>query len=289
MVKKLLAAVAAVVALSLAWLFFVWPPPSWYRSHWPSRTAFMDIRRRQFAAKGKPQPLRYQPVELDSMVHWLQTAAVTAEDGAFYQHHGVDWRQVGEALGYRKNELDQRELTRALGNAWNRRDRLRGASTITQQLARNLYLSPSRNPLRKLKEAAIAYRLEWALPKDRILALYLNVVELGPNVWGVEAASRRYFGAGAGGLTLDEASELIATLPHPLTSNPEYRPGRTLARADLIARKLRGENVEVPVEEPVDTLPLVLPPLPTAPPLPPLPTIPVPTLPPDTAKISPPA
>jgi monofunctional biosynthetic peptidoglycan transglycosylase len=265
--RSILAGGVALLAIALGWLFFVWPPPSWYHTHWPSGTAFMQLRQGQLEHAHALTARRYQPVELDSMTDWLGKAAIAAEDGAFYQHHGVDWRAMREALGYRRPGFalsdagDRRELRRSLRSAWSRRDQLRGASTITQQLAKNLYLSPSRNPLRKVKEAVIAYRLEWALPKDRILALYLNVAEFGPNLWGVEAASRTYFGKSADRLSLDEAAQLIATLPHPLTSNPTHRPSRTLARAQLILRHLRGENVAVPIEEPVDSmgLPPVIP------------------------------
>jgi monofunctional biosynthetic peptidoglycan transglycosylase len=252
---------AGLCLLLLVWLFFVWPPPSWYRTHWPARTAFMEMRQRQLLAAHQATPRRYLPVGPDSMSEWLGKAATAAEDAAFYLHHGIDWRQLGQALGYRRGTFalsdrrDRAELRRALGNAWSRRDQLRGASTITQQLAKNLYLSPSRNPLRKLKEAAIAYRLEWALPKERILALYLNVAEFGPNLWGVEAASQAYFNRSADHVSLEQATLLVAALPHPLTSNPGHRPGRTLARAELILRHLRGEPVDVPVEEPADTVP----------------------------------
>ena len=264
----------ALGAALVAWLLLVWPPPSWYRTHWPSTTAFMQLRDGQLRSARSLSPRHYRPVDPDSMSSWLGKAALAAEDAAFYRHHGIDWRALGEAIGYRRSGLslssaqDRQELARAMGSAWARRDRLRGASTITLQLAKNLYLSPSRNPLRKLKEALIAYRLEWALPKDRILALYLNVAEFGPDLWGVEAASRTYFGKGARHLTLDEAAELIATLPHPLTSNPAYRPSRTLARADLILRHLRGERIEIPTEEPSDSGPA---PIPSPPPLPNLP------------------
>jgi len=253
---------ATLLATLLLWLGFVWPPPSWYLSHWPAATAFMQLRQDQLADAHALTPRRYQPVALELMSDWLAKAATAAEDEAFYQHHGVDWRALRETIGYRRTSLaisserDRQELARALGSAWNHRERLRGASTITQQLAKNLYLSPSRNPLRKLKEMVLAYRLEWALPKDRILALYLNVAEFGPNLWGVEAASRAYFGKSADRLSIDEAAELIATLPHPLTSNPAHHPSRTLARALLILRHLRGEDVEVPLEEPVDSVPL---------------------------------
>jgi monofunctional biosynthetic peptidoglycan transglycosylase len=212
----------------------------------------MAMRERQGAS---PASRGYQPVALDSMDAWLPRAATTAEDDGFYEHHGIDWRALRQALGYRRGDFDwadvrdREEMQRAMSRAAGRRDWLRGASTITQQLAKNLYLSSSRNPLRKIKEAAIAYRLEWALSKQRILELYLNVAELGPNLWGVEAASRRYFGRGARAISLDQAALLMGTLPHPLTSNPSHRPGRARWRAQLIVRRLRGEDVVMPVEE----------------------------------------
>ena len=244
---------AAIVAVCAFWLCFVWPPPCWYRTHWPSETAFMQMRQRQGTAAGDI-PRRYRPVPADSMSEWLRKAATAAEDDAFYQHHGLDWRQLRQVTGYRRptfswsDPSDRAEARRALSTAMAHREQLRGASTITQQLAKNLYLSPSRNPLRKLKEAVIAYRLEWALPKERILALYLNAAEFGPDLWGVEAASQAYFRQSAARLSIDQAALLIATLPHPLTSNPAYRPGRTRWRQQFILRRLRGERIEMPVE-----------------------------------------
>jgi len=246
---------AAGFAVFVAWLLFVWPPPSWYRSHWPSETAFQAMRHRQERAAGDTSSRHYRPVPLDSISDWIGKAAVAGEDDAFYQHHGIDWRSLRIALGYRRgdfswsNARDRADLQRALGGAGDRRKKLRGASTITQQLAKNLYLSPSRNPLRKVKEAVLAYRLEWALGKRRILELYLNVAELGPHLWGVEAASQAYFGRPAARVSIDQAALLVATLPHPLTSNPSLRPGRTIWRQQLILRRLRGEAVVVPREE----------------------------------------
>lgn len=248
-------AILASTALFAAWLFLVWPPPSWWRSHWPMETAFMAMRARQARATHDTLTRRYRPVPLDSASVWLARAAVVGEDDAFYQHHGIDWRSLREALGYRRSSFswgssrDRDELRRALGRTADRRGRMRGASTITQQLAKNLYLSPSRNPLRKLKEAVLAYRIEWALPKERILELYLNVAEFGPNLWGVDAASERYFGRPAARISMEQAALLVATLPHPLTSNPGYRPGRTLWRQRLILRRLRGETLVIPNEE----------------------------------------
>jgi monofunctional glycosyltransferase len=253
--RRLLLAAATGLTVFVAWLLFVWPPPSWYRSHWPRETAFQAMRSRQERAAGDTASRRYRPVPLDSIADWIAKAAVVGEDDAFYQHHGIDWRSLRDAIGYRRSAFswasarDRSELQRAFGRASDHRNKLRGASTITQQLAKNLYLSPSRNPLRKLKEAVIAYRLEWALGKRRILELYLNVAEFGAHLWGVEAASQTYFGRPAARVSMDQAALLVATLPHPLTSNPSLRPGRTIWRQQLILRRLRGEAVVVPQEE----------------------------------------
>jgi len=205
------------------------------------------------------QPLRYTPVPVDSIAAAMITAAVTAEDARFWSHGGIDWHEVRHALGYRRGRFawgsvdDWRELWRAVGGLPERKEAIRGASTITQQLAKNLYLSSSRNPLRKVKEAVTAYRLELALPKRRILELYLNIAELGHGVWGVEAASRRYYRKPARRLTESQAAALAATLPFPLSSNPAYRPVRMRKRQSLILRRMRGERIEVPQvpEEPI--------------------------------------
>jgi monofunctional glycosyltransferase len=205
------------------------------------------------------RPRRYQPIPLEAIAPAMVEAAVTAEDARFWSHAGIDWYEVRQALGYRRggfqwsSRQDREALWRALGAIPTRKEALRGASTITQQVAKNLYLSSSRNPLRKLKEAVIAYRLELALPKRRILELYLNIAELGDGVWGVEAASRRYYRKPARRLTQPQAAALAATLPFPQSSNPAYRPVRMRKRQQLILRRMRGERIEVPQlpEEPI--------------------------------------
>ena len=176
---------------------------------------------------------------------------IIAEDSRFHTHHGIDPAEIADALGLN----DARGFWPSVRAAWQHRDRLRGASTITQQLAKNLYLSPSRNPLRKIKEAVTALRLEATLSKDRILELYLNVVEWGPDIWGVDAASHAYFGVPPSRLTEEQAAELAATLPHPRTSNPTFRPDRMLARRTLILARYRGVDVIIPQEEETDTIP----------------------------------
>jgi monofunctional biosynthetic peptidoglycan transglycosylase len=236
----------------------VWPPPAWYRWAWPRETAFMAMRRHQeedapaSAGRSGPPARLYQPVPLALLPPAMRTAALIGEDHRFYEHGGIDYEAIRDAMGYRRPDFrwasagDRSELRRAVGSLWGRRTRIRGASTITQQLAKNLYLSPSRNPLRKLKEAVTAWRLEYWLGKDRILELYLNVVEMGREVWGVEAASRKYFGHSAARLTLEEAAALAATLPFPLVSNPGFRPARMRWRQSMIVRRVRGEDVTVP-------------------------------------------
>jgi monofunctional biosynthetic peptidoglycan transglycosylase len=253
--RQLLGWVLLPPALFAGWLLAVWPPPSWYRTHWPAETEFMRIRRDAARKAGRPAPARPVPIALDSIAPELRDAVLIAEDARFRSHRAIDWYEVRKALGYRRGAFrwssaaDRAELGRALGESRRRKEAMRGASTITQQLAKNLYFSTSRNPLRKLKEAVTAYRLEVALGKDRILELYLNVAELGDGVWGVEAASRRYFRTSAGRITLTQSAALAATLPFPLRSNPAYRPVRMRKRQDLILRRMRGERVEVPKEE----------------------------------------
>jgi monofunctional biosynthetic peptidoglycan transglycosylase len=238
------------------WLFAIWPPPLWYRTHWPARTAFMRMRGGERA---------YAPVRLDSVSSDFIQAVLIGEDHRFWTHGGIDFIEMRRAIGYRRPGFswgspgDLVEVVRSMPRAWSRRDALRGASTISQQLAKNIYLSPSRNPLRKLKEAVTAYRLEAALEKHRILELYVNVVELGDGVWGVEAASHHYYARPAAALTRSQAASLAASLPFPLLSNPGHRPGRMRARQALILRRMRGERIEIPKVaadvKPVEPLP----------------------------------
>jgi len=183
-----------------------------------------------------------RPTTLAQISPALQRMVIIGEDSRFRTHHGIDPTELADALG-----LDRgRSATATLREMWRRRDRLRGASTITQQLAKNLYLSPSRSPLRKLKEAVTALRLDLALSKDRILELYLGVVEWGPGVWGVDAASHAYYGASPAQLDEAQAAALAATLPHPRSSNPVYQPERMLARRDLILARYHGVEVYIP-------------------------------------------
>ena len=232
-----------LLTLAAVWMFGVWPPPVWWQTHWPSQTAMMRLR---------GTAVSYQPSALSEMPPVLQRMVMIGEDSRFRTHHGLDFEEIRDALGLDRGA----RFGQTVRTIWQRRDRLRGASTITQQLAKNLYLSPSRTPLRKLKEAVTALRLEAALPKDRILELYLNLVELGPGVWGIPAASRHYFIVPPTQLSETQAAALAATLPFPLTSNPSYRSGRMLHRRDLILARYHGVDVYIPPEEEPDSMPV---------------------------------
>jgi len=240
--------VLGTAAFAAVWLFAVWPPPLWWRDHAPRCSAMMR-RRESLCPRVTWSPLNAIAPVLPRMV-------IVGEDWRFSMHHGGDFTEIADALGVSQG----RGTWATLRAAWRHRDQLRGASTITQQLAKNLYLSPSRNPLRKVKEAVTAWRLELALSKDRILELYLNVVEWGPGVWGVTAASEAYFGERPAQLTEQQAAALAATLPFPLSSNPVLRPARMLARRDLILARYHGADVYIPPVEEIDIpLPLIPP------------------------------
>ena len=211
---------AALLVLAVGLFFATLPDIRPLASRYPATTAFMERRKADLARHGQSTSLEWIPVPLSRMAPSLPRAVVAAEDARFYEHEGVDWLAAREAL--RKD--------------WERGRAGVGGSTITQQLAKNLYLSPARTPWRKLREWAIARRLERTLSKRRILELYLNVVEFGPRTYGVEAASRRLFGKPASSLDELEAATLAAMLPSPRVYDPHRHPARVSRRARRILR-----------------------------------------------------
>src|SRR2546426_1916743 len=228
-----------LAGLAAVWLVGVWPPPLWWRSHWPRCTAMMRLR---------GTAVSYQPSALNRISPLLQRMVIIGEDSRFRTHHGIDVAEIADAVdpGGGDGLNPGGGAWRTARIVWQRRDRIRGASTITQQLAKNLYLSPSRSALRKLKERVTAARLELALPKDRILELYLSLVEWGPGIWGAEVASRQYFGVPASQLDETSAAALAATLPHPRTPNPVFSPAGMPARRGLILGRYHGGAVYIP-------------------------------------------
>jgi monofunctional biosynthetic peptidoglycan transglycosylase len=223
--------VAGLVAF-VAWKAWAWPDVPALAHRNPTTTTFIERYRDGQRAAGRDARVQRVWAPYAAIAPGLKRAVLVAEDITFFSHHGFD-------LG---------ELRIAVTQALEDGDLPRGASTITQQLAKNLWLSPSRNPLRKVEEAILTWQLERRLPKRRILELYLNVVEFSPGVYGAEAASRRYFGKAASDLTDDEGAALAACLPSPSTWHPgSTRPGyrrhvesikRRMVKATFLAREI---------------------------------------------------
>jgi monofunctional biosynthetic peptidoglycan transglycosylase len=214
-------AVAVVAALWLLWFVWITAHILWYRSHAPRETAFMAHRIYEARAKNRPLEFKYQWVPYERISPNLKRAIVAAEDAKFMDHDGFDWEGIRKAFD--KNQRKGRVVS--------------GGSTITQQLAKNLFLSPAKSYFRKAQEAVITVLLEAMLPKRRILELYLNVIEWGNGVFGAEAASRRYFGISAAQLSAEQAARLAAMTPSPRlferNPNSAYLQGRV---ATILAR-----------------------------------------------------
>lgn len=221
----------------------------------PPATAFMLYREREAARAGEEFTLVQDWVPLEELPEDLVRAVLVSEDDRFREHGGVDWRALAEEVAWSGGETfswrsddDRAALREAVRHYWTHRSEIKGRSTLTQQLAKNLYFTPDRSLARKAAEFVVASRLERYVGKDRILEIYLNTAELGPGIFGVGAAARAYFDVPAQRLSRFQAASLAATLPHPLTSNPRTRPGRMAWRRDLILDRLAGGRVDIPAE-----------------------------------------
>ena len=225
----------------------------------PPTTAFIELRAREARSAGRPERRVQQWIGYNRISQNLKRAVLVAEDSAFWQHDGVDVEQLKESM-----EVN-----------WERGQFLRGGSTITQQLAKNLYLSPSKNPLRKLRELLIARRLEVELSKQRILELYLNVIEWGDGIYGAEAAARTYFGVPSSSLSADQAALLAAAIINPRELSPASPPGRLRRRQRMILRRMGMVTPPPPVQaEAAAPQPREAPPATDATPLPGMPVAP---------------
>lgn len=244
-VRPFLVVLGAGCAVALLVWFVVIPYPRGLESGDAGITALMEQRLEEARAAGDTLAIRRQWVPLDEISPNLRRAVVVAEDYRFREHEGIDWVSLADEVKWTGDDefgwsstADLRALRDALGYVWTNRSELRGRSTLTQQLAKNLYFGTDRSLLRKAMEAVVAKRLERQLEKDRILELYLNIVEWGPGVFGAEAAAQAYFGRTAASLSLWQAATLAATLPHPLTSNLHTRPGRMVWRRNHILDRI---------------------------------------------------
>ena len=193
----------------------------------PAETALMRQRAAEAEAEGKRFRIKQTWIPLSRVPKHLRDAVIVAEDGTFFTHGGVDWFEVRESL-----EKDIHEGRAA-----------RGASTITQQLAKNLFLSTSKDPVRKVKELIITFLMERELGKDRILEIYLNIVEWGPGVFGLEAASETYFGTHAENLTLDQSARLAAVIPSPIRHRPDGDSRYVLRRKGIVLERMGARNM----------------------------------------------
>lgn len=221
-VSRWAAGCAAILFACVGYAYLTLPDVRPLATANPSKTAFTELRAREARAAGKTPKHVQRWISYQRISPSLTRAVLVAEDAAFWQHEGVDYDELQKSI-----ELD-----------WARGQLMRGASTITQQLAKNLYLSPSRNPLRKFRELIIARRLEAELSKTRILELYLNVIEWGDGVYGVEAAAQTYFHRSASTLGPSESALLAGAIINPRVLNPMKPTARLSRRQQLILRRM---------------------------------------------------
>jgi monofunctional biosynthetic peptidoglycan transglycosylase len=201
--NKILIAIIIIMLAGIGFCF-LYPDISKLKKENPVKTSFMKDREKEWREHGKTIKIKQKWIPLHRISPYLIKAVLIAEDDKFYQHEGFDFEAIQKAI---EKDIKQKRFKF-------------GGSTISQQLAKNLYLSPSKNPLRKLTEAFLTWRLETTLSKKRILELYLNVAEWGEGIFGIEAASFHYFGKSAAELTPEEAARLASVLPNPRRYNP---------------------------------------------------------------------
>jgi monofunctional biosynthetic peptidoglycan transglycosylase len=229
------------------------------RTENPQTTSLIEARLKQATAEGKPQVKQMIWVPIDKISPNLQRAVLAGEDTRFFEHNGFDWDAINKSWEEAKGEAEKEAKDEGDNDPDNwipplNRDGFweyiydnfglpspenfkRGASTISQQLVKNLYLSEERSFFRKGREAAITYVMERNVPKKRILEIYLNVIEWGDGIYGCEAASRKYFGKSASQLSPDEAAYLSAMIPSPLNVfNPNKNPRRLKRRQNVIRK-----------------------------------------------------
>jgi len=246
MLKKLIWVVLIIALVPSAWYLVDLPDTSTLVKANPTTSAIRKFREEEARQKGKKPHSSMEWRNLDQISPYLWHAVVLAEDDSFFQHNGFDFPQMKNAA--RTN--------------WRRKKFAFGASTLTQQLARTLYLSPKKNLLRKLKEALITRRLEKSLTKRRILELYLNTVEWGREIYGAEAASEFYFNKPASDLSPEEGIALASILPSPRKWDPHKEEGFMGRRKEILYQRMvranyiaPPENVELPSTVGLEPLP----------------------------------
>jgi monofunctional biosynthetic peptidoglycan transglycosylase len=227
---RAIAAAAPFVFGYFCLVYLTLPDVRELRSRNPQTTAFIELRAREARAQGREPKHAQQWIPYSRISPHLKRAVLLAEDAGFWGHEGIDLVEIRKSL-----ETD-----------WEQGTFLRGASTITQQLAKNLYLSPTRNPLRKLRELYITRRLEHELTKTRIFELYLNEIEWGDGIYGAEAAARTYFGASASSVNPDQAALMAGAIVNPRELSVLH-PNARLRNRQRIIRSRMGQVTPPPV------------------------------------------
>lgn len=209
-----------VFVMDAGYLIGIWPDWELYKEGPIQRSNFIrSYLFQQYRHRDWPR-LQWNPVPINTIPRHMIRALIVAEDSRFYSHKGIDTESLKEMMEY---TLSEKRITY-------------GASTISQQTVKNIFLSSSRNPLRKWHELLLTLGMERNLGKKRILELYLNVVEFGRGIYGVEAAAQYYWGISASSLSVGQAIELAATLPSPVKHNPETRTKLFKRRVTKISR-----------------------------------------------------
>ncbi len=248
MIKKcslfIILAVLAILVFRIAF-YFIYPDVAKLKTVNPKKTAFMEYREKEWAKQGRKKKIVQKWVPLSRISPYLVKAVIIAEDDKFWSHEGFDFEAMQKAI---EKDLKSRKFRV-------------GGSTISQQLAKNLYLSPARNPVRKIKEAILTWRLENSLSKKRIIELYLNVAEWGDGIFGIEAAAQRHFGKPAADLSAREAAKLATVLPNPRRYNPTGTGRYVENRSELIYQIMVRRGIVIPdyealVDEPSGETPV---------------------------------
>jgi monofunctional glycosyltransferase len=201
----------------------------------PKKTAFMEYREKEWQREGKKKKIQQRWVSLSQISPYVVKAVLIAEDDKFWKHEGFDFEAMQKAI---EKDIQKRKFKV-------------GGSTISQQLAKNLYLSPSKSPIRKVKEAILTWRIEDHLSKKRIIEIYLNVAEWGDGVFGIEMAARTHFSKSAAALNAQEAARLAAVLPNPIKFNPTGTSRYVSSRAERIYQIMVRRGIVIPEYEDV--------------------------------------
>jgi monofunctional glycosyltransferase len=220
---------AAIFAVDVGRYFF-YPNVAYLKKHNPEKTAFMEYREKTWQQKKLKKKIKKIWVPISEVSPYVMKAVIISEDSKFWSHEGFDFEAIQKAL---EKDIKESKIQA-------------GGSTISQQLAKNLYLSPDKDPIRKLKEAILTWRIEYQLSKRRILELYLNVVEWGDGVFGIEAAAQNYFGKHASQLTARQAARLASILPNPRRLKPNGESKYVEDQSERIYQIMVRQGIVIP-------------------------------------------